>query len=257
MNGFQSPNYTQTPNDLFDELLPEMGLAELKVMLCIVRYTFGYHREEAELSLRAIARFTGLTVKSVMEGATQGEAHGLIERYQDGQKTTKWRAIVTVIPSITPRSSRYNRTVLPSNTQSGLKKEIKVKQTEEDGVRQAKQANQDISARLFKSYESEIGIITPFIADAIEDALISAIPAKWIEDSFREAAAQNKRSWKYCEAILKRWKAQGNQNPVEKPAYQPKGNKSNANTSTGYQVPQYTQDDYDLAAQIRAERDLS
>src|SRR3990172_512854 len=117
MSGFQSPNYTQTPNDLFDELLPDMGLAELKVVMCIVRHTFGYHREEIKISIRTMARFTGLTANSVMEGAKQAEDHGLIERYADGNKTTLWRAIVSVVPTKTRRRGRRDAGVLPTETQ--------------------------------------------------------------------------------------------------------------------------------------------
>lgn len=127
MSGFQSPNYTQTPNDLFDELLPDMGLAELKVVMCIVRHTFGFHQDETKLSIRTIARYTGLTVKSVMEGAKQAEEHGLIERYTDHNKTTKWRAIVSVVPSSTPRNRKYNAGVSPTTTQLGVKESIKNK----------------------------------------------------------------------------------------------------------------------------------
>src|SRR5690349_19405861 len=125
MSGFQSPNYTQTPNDLFDELLPDMGLAELKVVMCIVRHTFGYHKEEIKLSLRAIARFTGLTANSVMEGAKQAEDHGLIERDMDGNKTTVWRAVVSVVPTETRRITRYDAGVLPAETQLGVKESKK------------------------------------------------------------------------------------------------------------------------------------
>ena len=121
MAGFQSPNYTQTPNDLFDELLPSLGLAELKVVLCVVRHTFGYHTDEVKLSIREIARFTGLTAKSVMDGAEQAEAHGLIERYQDGQKTTLWKAVVAVIPSNTRRDTKYHTSVIPATTQFPIK----------------------------------------------------------------------------------------------------------------------------------------
>jgi hypothetical protein len=125
MSGFQSPNYTQTPNDLFDELLPDMGLAELKVVMCIVRHTFGYHKDEVKLSVRAIARFTGLTANSVMEGAKQAEAHGLIERHLDGNKTTTWTAIVSVVPTKTRRISKRDAGVPPTETQLGVKERVK------------------------------------------------------------------------------------------------------------------------------------
>ena len=37
--GFDEPNYTQVPDALFDELLPHLGDAELRVLLYIVRRT--------------------------------------------------------------------------------------------------------------------------------------------------------------------------------------------------------------------------
>src|SRR5215207_5670692 len=49
--GFRSPNYTQVPDELFDELLPELSGAELKVLLYIIRRTFGFKRDEDSISL--------------------------------------------------------------------------------------------------------------------------------------------------------------------------------------------------------------
>jgi DnaD/phage-associated family protein len=66
------------------------------------------------------------------------------------------------------------------------------------------------TSSIFEVYQNEIGMLTPFIADALED-WEKDIPAKWIADAIHEAAANNKRNWKYVEAILKRWKAQGSQ----------------------------------------------
>ncbi len=34
-------------------------------------------------------------------------------------------------------------------------------------------------------------------------------PAAWIEEAIQLAVENNKRSWKYVEAILKRWQAEG------------------------------------------------
>jgi DnaD/phage-associated family protein len=70
---------------------------------------------------------------------------------------------------------------------------------------------------IFKIFESEIGVLTPLIADAVQDAL-SIYPAGWIVDAIHEAALNNKRNWKYCEAILKRWKAEGRNSPKPKGA---------------------------------------
>ena len=64
------------------------------------------------------------------------------------------------------------------------------------------------SQNLFATYEQEIGIITPLIADSIDD-WSKSVPEEWVISSMKEAAQQNKRNWKYCTAILTRWKNQG------------------------------------------------
>ena len=61
---------------------------------------------------------------------------------------------------------------------------------------------------VFKLYEENIGALTPLIADALKDAEETYQP-EWIADAIELAVKNNKRNWKYCEAILKRWKEEG------------------------------------------------
>ena len=49
--GFEGPNYTQVPDALFDELLAYLSGTELKVLLYIMRRTFGFKRERDQISL--------------------------------------------------------------------------------------------------------------------------------------------------------------------------------------------------------------
>jgi DNA replication protein len=60
----------------------------------------------------------------------------------------------------------------------------------------------------FRLYEENIGPLTPLLADALRDAEETYTP-EWIADAITLAVEHNKRSWKYCEAILKRWKEEG------------------------------------------------
>ena len=50
--GFVAGTATPVPDQLFDELLPVLGLAELRVLLFLIRCTFGSRRPTAEISLR-------------------------------------------------------------------------------------------------------------------------------------------------------------------------------------------------------------
>lgn len=59
-----------------------------------------------------------------------------------------------------------------------------------------------------RMYEQEIGMLTPAVGAALAEAE-ARYPAEWITDALRIAAEQNARSWRYAEAILVRWEAEG------------------------------------------------
>jgi len=61
---------------------------------------------------------------------------------------------------------------------------------------------------VFRLYEENIGPLTPLIADALRDAE-ETYPASWLPEAIELAVRNNRRSWSYCEAILKRWKEEG------------------------------------------------
>ena len=61
---------------------------------------------------------------------------------------------------------------------------------------------------IFRLYEENIGPLTPLIADALKDAE-ETYSAEWVAATIDLAVRNNKRSWRYCEAILKRWKEEG------------------------------------------------
>jgi DNA replication protein len=61
---------------------------------------------------------------------------------------------------------------------------------------------------IFKQYEENIGPLTPIIADALKDAEQTFQP-EWVAEALEIAVKNNKRNWKYVEAILRRWKEEG------------------------------------------------
>ena len=63
-------------------------------------------------------------------------------------------------------------------------------------------------ANIFSLYEDNIGMLSPILAEQLREAE-AVYPASWIEDAFREAVSQNKRSWRYIERILERWEREG------------------------------------------------
>jgi hypothetical protein len=101
---FESPNYTNTPNDLLGHvgqeiapgLMAEMGIAELKVTLAICRLTFGFHRRKAKASLTTLMQMTGLSRQGVLDGTTAAESRGLIRRCSVSRgRRAEWEAVVS------------------------------------------------------------------------------------------------------------------------------------------------------------------
>ncbi len=104
-----------------------------------------------------------------------------------------------------------NATVLqPQCESNAIKvKESIVKETKEnpplppqDPVVAVKEKN------IFTLYENNIGMLNPLISEELKEAE-KVYPAAWVEDAFKEAVTLNKRSWRYIEAILKRWAVEG------------------------------------------------
>lgn len=62
------------------------------------------------------------------------------------------------------------------------------------------------TALFAKLYESNIGVITPLLADIIRNAAIDFTSSDWYEPAFRISVANNKRHINYVIAILQGWK---------------------------------------------------
>jgi len=65
--GFIGPNYTQIPNEVFDDWLPQLQETELKVLLAILRKTFGFMQTHEGASLTELEKFTGCTQKCILK----------------------------------------------------------------------------------------------------------------------------------------------------------------------------------------------
>lgn len=61
---------------------------------------------------------------------------------------------------------------------------------------------------VFTLYEQYIGMLTPLVAEQVQEAA-QTYPAEWLGEAFGIAAQQDKRSWRYVEAILQRWAREG------------------------------------------------
>lgn len=93
--GFENPRTTPTPDAVFDFFLSRLSGAELKVLLYIIRRTFGFHKDRDSISLsqitsgintrdgRVLDEGTGLDRSSAIKATRGLEAMGIITVYKE------------------------------------------------------------------------------------------------------------------------------------------------------------------------------
>jgi DnaD/phage-associated family protein len=190
MNKFKgftdSETFTQLPDSFFHQLLKEIRDAEeLKVTVY-----FLWRAEHMDGPFRALSKMDfdvkelGLSAEEITRGLEKAVRRGSMLKVQKEAKvyfllnSPRGRAGVQAI-----ESGKWN----PSDRISAPPME---------------------RPNVFKLYEENIGPLTPLIADALKDAE-ELYSDEWVADAIELAAKNNKRNWRYCEAVLKRWKDEG------------------------------------------------
>ena len=196
-------HYTPVPNALFGALLEEMD--DLPALKCLLRVMWlcsqkkGFPRylawEElfADRTLARALASAGPSYEGVLGTAleTAQRAGGIIRlRVERGQGVVD---------------------VYMPNTEEGRRAATHMEEHGFGGQVASTGAELPSSAarpNIFSLYEENIGIITPLVAEELKEAE-EVYPEEWIREAFREAVVRNRRSWRYIEAILKRWSTEG------------------------------------------------
>ena len=181
-----SESFTQLPDTFFHQLLNQIDdAAELKVTLYLlwrVEHMDGPFRalQESDFDTKGLR----LAADEIRSGLEKAIVRGSLLNVKKDDvdyfllNSPRGRAVVQAI-----ESGNWNPEVAGSNTAFER-------------------------PNIFRLYEENIGPLTPLIADALKDAE-ETYSAEWIADTIDLAVRNNKRSWKYCEAILKNWKEEG------------------------------------------------
>ncbi len=83
---------TPVPNTVFDELMPTLSPSELKVLLVVLRKTFGWEdktsptgrKQRDWISNSQLEKHTGLSAKSIQHAKASLSAKGLLEQNEEG-----------------------------------------------------------------------------------------------------------------------------------------------------------------------------
>lgn len=103
----EKPNYTQTPNAIY-ALMPEMGDAELRVVMAICRATFGWHKRADVLSLSQLEQRTGLSRQGVIDGTNAAVGRGIVGRSAKGN-SYEYFLVVNDVDQSTELTSQASR----------------------------------------------------------------------------------------------------------------------------------------------------
>jgi len=182
----ESETFSQIPDSFFHHILKDINdAAELKVTLYLI-----WRVEHMESSFRALSRMD-FNVKDLGLPAEE-ITHGLEKAVQRGTllKVQRDSAVYFLLNSPRGRATAQAMENGKWNPKTGT------------AVPPIERPN------IFRLYEENIGPLTPLIADALKDAEETYSP-EWIAETIDLAVRNNKRSWRYCEAILKRWKEEG------------------------------------------------
>jgi DnaD/phage-associated family protein len=232
--------HTVFENDILDYVMPLCKPNTWKVVCAVLRKTIGWEdkksptgrKEEDRISFSQFQLLTGISSRETMADAIEDaltmeiitrRAVGNTFMYQLNRdyvleistetvpdNSTEIVPIekVTGTETVPPKNdNRYgNRTAIGTDS-------VHTKQSKQNLIKQIDEEEEapppaGESSNIFSLYEKEIGPLTPVISDALREAE-KEYPASWFAFAFGEAARNNKRSWGYVEAILKRWKREG------------------------------------------------
>ena len=201
--GFPEGKVSQTPvpGQFFTELLPAIDhLGELK----LTTYIF-WRMERMEGVFRCLRRADIVEDSRFMQGL--GETSPLAETALDEALDLAVKRGTLLVATLELEEGTESFYFLNSPKGRAALKAIQRGEWRPSGSPETPIEVSE-SPNIFRLYEEHIGPLTPLIAEALGEAE-DDYPARWIEDAFRIAVENNKRSWSYISAILRRWQEGG------------------------------------------------
>ena len=209
--------YTPTPDPLFGPLLEEIrDVAELKVTL---RGLWLLHHKRQSIRvvsldeflsdmvlLRGLRPSTDASPSTISEQA-EAEPGDAAEEIRRGLRLAVRRGVFLAHESGPGKvyfalNSDAGRGAIARLKQSGIEPDTAVSSADEAPAGVQERPN------IFALYEDTIGLLSPIVAERLKEAE-GRYPPGWIREAFEIAALENKRSWQYIDAILKRWGSEG------------------------------------------------
>lgn len=192
MTGFAAPNYTQTPNEFFDLHMMDMGEAELKVTLAIIRKTFGFQKTRDAISLSQLQKMTGLSRQGAFDGAEAALKRGLVTVVGKGARGVTIYGLVVDGDSSPDWSTQQTSTGLPTRLTKETNKIKKTLSPSGDGGSKPKPAKPKVERPanpLFDAVALGSFDLQKVNGDKVVGALVGKI-LKWLKEHDESITAE-------------------------------------------------------------------
>lgn len=197
---------TSIPDPVLGVLLEQIDdLAELKVTL-----RGFWLANQKKGALRAVSRDEFLNDKVLVEGL-KGICRSPQEAIRRGLALAVQRRTFLVYQS---DSSSPENQLYTVNTESDrraldrLRTDARALLPQDIDDAPYTESSRDTKPNIFTLYENNISTISPMLAEKLKEAE-ELYSWTWIVEAFQIAVTQNKRSWPYISAILRRWVDEG------------------------------------------------
>jgi DnaD/phage-associated family protein len=187
--------------------------------------------------IRTIAEATGYSHQGVLDAIQILEEKGYLHVRRGERRFNIYQPEFAAIgrtnePSETVKSVESTQLTEIPDESTFSADESTFSSNESSGVdlnKKNKKEQENTVGEIFKSYEKNIGPIVQIVSVRLLEA-IDQYPKEWITDAIGLSVVNNKRNWGYCDAILKRWQANGKDSD-KKTVYVPKRQEG---VSSGY-----------------------
>lgn len=193
-------------NVFFKDLLPLIDdLDELKVTLHIF-----WKLDQMEGIFRFLKLSDLIVDQDLIKGLKQEKTDNLVKALEQAVKRG------TLLEAEISGTSK-NETIYFLNSPRGRSALHTLQKGQWDPLLSTSQSYDEVgeTPNIYKLYEENIGALTPILADSLKEAE-NTYPAAWIEEAFHIAVENNKRNWRYINAILERWNREGKHGGKEK-----------------------------------------
>jgi DnaD/phage-associated family protein len=194
---------TAIPNQFFYAVLPEIdSLDELKLTLDVLwrlQEKRGYPRFATLSEIVADSRrFNWLSTDDVTDNSVRQILSKAVDR--------------AMLLHLTVVYQDRSEDIYLVNDAQGRKAVVALRSGDLDiGQEMVERPDEVVTPRrsnIYTLYEQNVGLLTPIIAEQLQDAE-KLYPADWVEEAIQIAVENNKRSWRYIQAILERWAFEG------------------------------------------------